>query len=42
MSDEGLAIFFPAISGADPCCAWATISFSPKLTPGAKPKLPEI
>jgi len=40
MRELGLAIFFPAISGAVPCVASNIASFSDKFAPGEIPMPP--
>src|SRR5579875_1570116 len=42
ISEEGLAMSWPAISGAEPCWAWAKAWRSPTLSDAASPRLPEI
>src|SRR5215472_11096836 len=42
ISAAGLAMSLPAMSGADPCCAWAIACVVPALIDSARPRLPEI
>src|SRR5687768_17084151 len=41
ISEVGLARSWPAMSGAEPCCACATHKSSPALVEPASPRLPE-
>src|SRR5688572_24347968 len=41
ISEVGLALSLPAISGAEPCCACAAHKLSPAFTEPARPRLPE-
>ena len=41
ISEIGFAIFFFAISGAAPCCAWAIAYFLPAFNDPARPKEPD-
>ena len=42
ISDDGLATFLPAMSGAEPCCACATACSAPAFSDAASPRLPAI
>ena len=42
ISDAGLALSWPSMSGAEPCCACATPCSSPWLIEAARPRLPAI
>src|SRR5665213_1562394 len=42
ISEDGLARFLPAMSGAEPCCACATPWSAPALSEAARPRLPAI
>src|ERR1019366_56229 len=41
INDVGLALSWPEMSGAEPCCAWAMQCKSPALIEAPKPRLPD-